>query len=118
MVMLLFHFWDNEDEPSNTSTGPSYTGTVIMVQLDKQISVEGSEKCLKQLLLEDWKRVDKESLVNFKYNKLEENSAVVKILVVAQGVHEIPSIITHESLNEVLQSLSSISLDEAVVPIF
>ncbi|XP_062108352.1 uncharacterized protein LOC133819185 isoform X2 [Humulus lupulus] len=88
--------------------------------VDKKNSVTASEKSFNQHSLEERRKVDIESLVNFngelkristqKGNKLEKNYIVVTILLAIRGVQNLPSIKTAENLKTSLESLKFVSL--------
>ncbi|KAL5541572.1 hypothetical protein UlMin_009282 [Ulmus minor] len=93
--------------------------------VDKNSSVEGSEKFFEQLSEQEREKIDIESLVNFNNVKLKETSSqkankqrkhyiVVTTIVAARGSYKFPAIKSAESLKSVLQSLSSIKVNNTL----
>ncbi|PON80074.1 hypothetical protein PanWU01x14_005240 [Parasponia andersonii] len=92
--------------------------------VDKKDSVTESEKSFNKLSLEERKKVDIESLVNFagqvrrtstcKGKKLRKKFIVVTVIVAARGAKNLPSIKTTKNLKTALQYLEFISLDETM----
>ncbi|POO02175.1 hypothetical protein TorRG33x02_019590 [Trema orientale] len=92
--------------------------------VDKKDSVTESEKSFNKLSLEERKKVDIESLVNFngqvrrtstrKGKKLRKKYIVVTVIVAARGAKNLPSIKTTKNLKTALQYLEFISLDETM----